>query len=85
MDYVVTDATSSQGESQLYIFEDNEAMIKIIIKGRSRTMRRVSRSHRVALDWLLDRNNLDSKIQIKYADTKNQLADMLTKGSFTRE
>ena len=26
--------------------------------------------------------NLDSKIQIKYIDTKNQLADSLTKGSF---
>ena len=26
--------------------------------------------HRVALDWLFDRINLDSKIQIKYIDTK---------------
>ena len=38
-------------------------------------MRHVSRTHRVALDWLFDRINLDSKIQIKYIDTKNQLAD----------
>ena len=38
-------------------------------------MRHVSRTHRVALDWLFDRMNLDSKIQIKYIDTKNQLAD----------
>ena len=29
--------------------------------------------------------NLDSKIQIKYIDTKNQLADILTKGNFTRD
>ena len=48
-------------------------------------MRHVSRTHRVALDWLFDRINLDSKIQIKYMDTKNQLADMLTKGNFTRD
>ena len=48
-------------------------------------MRHVSRTHRVALDWLFDRINLDSKIQIKYIDTKNQLADTLTKGSFTRD
>ena len=54
-------------------------------KGRSPTMRHVSRTHRVALDWLFDRTNLDSKIQIKCVDTKNQLADMLTKGSFTRD
>ena len=38
---------------------------------------------RVALDWLFDRINLDSKIQIKYIHTKNQLADILTKGNFT--
>ena len=59
-------------------------MIKMIIKGRSPTMRHVSRTHRVALDWLFDRINLDPKIRIKYIDTKNQLADILTKGNFTR-
>ena len=40
-------------------------------------MRHVSRTHRVALDWLFDPINLDPKIQIKYIDTKNQLADVL--------
>ena len=48
-------------------------------------MRHVSRTHRVALDWLFDRINLVPKIQIKYIDTKNQLADFLTKGNFTRD
>ena len=52
----------------------------MIIKGRH-----VSRTHRVALDWLFDRINLDSKIQIKYIDTKNQLADISTKGNFKRD
>ena len=42
----------------VYIFEDNEAVIKMTIKGRSPTMRHVSRKHRVALDWLSDRINL---------------------------
>ena len=69
----------------LKIFEDNEAVIKMIIKGRSPTMRHVSRTHRVALDWLFDRINLDPEIQIKYIDTENQLADILTKGNFTRD
>ena len=50
---------SSRQEALLYIFEDNEAVIKMIIKGRSPTMRHVSRTHRVALDWLFDRVNLD--------------------------
>ena len=48
-------------------------------------MRHVSRTHRVAPDWLFDRINLDPKIQINYIDTKNQLADILTKGNFTRD
>ena len=48
-------------------------------------MRHVSRTHRVALDWLFDRVKLDPKIQIKYVDTKHQLADILTKGNFTRD
>ena len=29
--------------------------------------------------------NLESKSQIKYIDTKNQLADLFTKGHFTRD
>ena len=85
IDSVPSNVQSARQEVLLSVCEDNEAVIKMIIKGRSPTMRHVSRTHRVALDWLLDRINLDSKIQIKYSDTKNQLADMLTKGSFTRD
>ena len=72
----------SHCEAQLSIFEDNEAVIKMIIKGRRPTMRYVSRTHRVAfvLVWQ-DQFGLP-KIQIKSVDTKNQLADMLTKDSF---
>ena len=83
VDFVSSNANPFHKEAMLYTFEDNEAVIKMIIKGRSLTMRHVSGTHRVALDWLFDRINLDPKIQIKYIDTKNQLADMLTKGNFT--
>ena len=83
IDAVPSNVQSARQEALLYVFEDNEAVIKMIIKGRSPTMRHVSRTHRVALDWLFDRINLDSKIQIKYIDTKNHLADILTKGNFT--
>ena len=85
VDSVPSNVQSSHQEALLYVLEDNEAVIKMIIKGRSPTMRHVSRTHRVALDWLFDRINLDSKIQIKYIDTKNQLTDILTKGNFTRD
>ena len=66
-------------------FEDNEAAIKMIIKSRSPTMRHVSRTRRVALGWLFDTIDLDPKIQIHFIDTKHQLADMMTKGDFTRD
>ena len=82
VDYVSSNVKSSQSGAMLCIFEDNEA---VIIKGRSPTMRHVSRTYRVALDWLFVRINLDPQIQIKYVDTKHQLADMLTKGNFTRD
>ena len=85
VDFVPSNVHFSHQEALLHVFEDNEAVIKMIIKGRSPTMRHVSRTHRVALDWLFDRINLDPKIQIKYIDTKNQLADILTKGNFTRD
>ena len=48
-------------------------------------MRHVYTTHRVALYWLFDRINVDHKIQIKSVDTKHKLADMLTKGNFTRD
>ena len=48
-------------------------------------MGHVSRTDRVAQDSLFDRINLDPKMQIKFVDTKSQLADMLTKGNVTRD
>ena len=85
IDHIPSTTTHSGSCLVLYVFEDNEAVIKMIIKARIPTMRHVSRTHRVALDWLFDRINLDPKIQIRYIDTKHQLADVLTKGNFTRD
>ena len=82
VDFISSNVHSSRQEALLKIFEDNEAVIKMIIKGRSHTMRHVSRTQRVALDWFFDRINWDPKIQIKYIDTKNQIADILTKVKF---
>ena len=81
IDCVPSNVQSVHLEVVLYVFEDNEAVIKMINKGRSPTMRHVSRTQRVALDWLFDRITF----QIKYIDTKYQLADILTKGNFTRD
>ena len=73
--------THSGSNAMLYVFEDIEAVIKMIIIGRSPTLRHVSRTHRVAVDWLWDRINLD----FRYIDTKHQFADILTKGNFKRD
>ena len=55
------------------------------MKGRSPFMRHVSRTQRITLDLFFDRINFDLKIQIRYVDTKNQLSDILTKGSFSED
>ena len=75
VDFLPSNIRFSHQEAWSYVFEDNEAVIKMIIKGRRATMRHVSRTHRVALDWLFDRISFDPKIQIKYIDTENLLAD----------
>ena len=61
IDLVPSNVQSANREALLYVFEDNEVVIKMIMKGRSPTMRHVSRTHRVALVWLFDRINLDPK------------------------
>ena len=71
VDHVSSNVRPSQIGATFCVFEDNEAVIKRIIRGRSPTMRHVSRTHRVALDWLFDKINLDSEIKKKnrYNDT----------------
>ena len=39
IDVVPSNVQSARQEALLYVFEDNEAVIKMIIKGRSPTMR----------------------------------------------
>ena len=77
IDHVSSNVKPSGSSAMLYVFEDNEAVLKMTTTGSSPSMRHVSRTHRVPLDWLFDRINLEPKIQIKYVDTKHQLADIL--------
>ena len=51
VDCVPSNVQSSHQDALLYVFEDNEAVIKMMKKGRSQTMRHVCRIYRVALDW----------------------------------
>ena len=67
IDHIPSNTTHSGPSAMLYVFEDNEAVIKMISKGRSPTMRHVSRTHRVSLDWLY----LDPKIPKSVTLTPN--------------
>ena len=49
VDIVPSNVHFSHQEALLYVFEDNEAVINMIIKARGLTMRHVSRTHRVKL------------------------------------
>ena len=69
-------------ERSYTFFEDNTTVIKMIMKGRSPHVRHVSRTHRVALDWLLDRINVDNKMQIRYVESRNQLANIFDQRTF---
>ena len=82
IDSVPSNVQSASQEALLYVFEDNEAVIKMIMKGRSPTMRHVSRTHRVALDWLFDRINLDPKITNQIHRQQKPTGRHLDKGEF---
>ena len=61
VDLVPSNVRFSHQEVLLSVFEDNEAVIKMIIKGRSPTMRHVSRTHRVALGLVVRSNQFGPK------------------------
>ena len=67
----------------MIILEDNDAVISAVIKGRSTALRHVSRTQRIALDWLLERLREDSSMTLRYVKTQDQNTDFLTKVSFS--
>ena len=48
-DHVPSSVKHSGSNAMLHVFRDNEAVIKMIMKGRSPTKRHVSRTHRVVI------------------------------------
>ena len=63
---------------QLVIFEDNQATLQITVKGDSKKLRHLSRTHRVAMSWIkevVDR----PEVEIAYIKTDKQAADIFTK------
>ena len=85
IDYVPYNVPERTSTAKLIIMEDNEAVIQMTKKGRSPNMRHVSRTHRVSLDWLWERldPHRNEGISLKWVDTLNQIADIMTKGMFS--
>ena len=83
VDYMPTNIPELSKRCKLIIMEDNDAVIKMCMKVRAPTMRHVARTHRINVDTLLERIHHEVGICIKYVNTKLQIADIFTKGSFT--
>ena len=66
VDYVPATLPKPLGNAKLVLLEDNDAVIKMIIKGRTHKLRYVPRIHRIDLDWLFERINTDPSIFGKY-------------------
>ena len=65
-------------QTDLIIAEDNEAVIKIIRKCRSIALRHLPRTHRIDVNWLFEVCQ-SPEIQLRYCNTKQQIADLMTK------
>ena len=62
----------------LIIAEDNEAVIKLVKKARSMALRHLPRTHRIDLNWLFEVCS-HPRVNMRYVNTKQQAADMMTK------
>ena len=71
--------------TKLCLVEDSAAVIQMIDQGRSPNQTHVTRTHRVNLDWLFERIDLDQSLLIKCVRTYDQLADLLTNGTIASQ
>ena len=52
VDFVPPSFPYSKGNSRLYVFEDNEPVSKMFMKGRAPQFRHIPRTHRINYDWV---------------------------------
>ena len=57
VDFIPSNVQSSHQEALLYVFEDNDAVIKMIIKGRSPTLSETCFQNPQSCSWLIVRSN----------------------------
>ncbi|MCP2505279.1 MAG: hypothetical protein NLN65_08295, partial [Candidatus Poseidoniaceae archaeon] len=83
VDFVPTTVPNMSSRTKMVIMEDNDAVIKMCVKIRAPTMRHMARTHRIDVDALFERIHAEKGMCIKYINTKLQIADIFTKGSFS--
>ena len=84
-DYVPPSMPELEANTKCVFVQDNDAVIKMVIKARAPMLKHVARTHRIDLDWLFERLSTDPAIYGRYLHTKLQIADILTKGHFTSD
>ena len=82
VDYVPASMPLHREVTRLIMVEDNDAVIKMLKKGRAPAMAHVTRTHRVNLDWLLEPLLEDPGVSIRHVSTKAQVADIFTNAGF---
>jgi len=62
----------------LIVAEDNKAVIKIVKKARSMSLRHLPRTHRIDVNWLFE-VCANPQVRMLHVNTKQQCADLMTK------
>ena len=61
------------------LWEDNQAPLQVLKTGKNPTMRHLGRTHRVNLAWLSEVFRDNKQVSVKYCQSADQAADILTK------
>ena len=83
VDHLLTNVPKLSDKCKMVIMEDNDAVIKMCVKIGAPTMRHMERTHRIDVDALFERIHGEKGMCIKYINTKLQIADIVTNGSFS--
>ena len=62
----------------IIVAEDNQAVMEIIKKARSMSLRHLPRTHRIDIHWLFE-VCANSQVRMIYVNAKHQIADLMTK------
>jgi hypothetical protein len=65
---------------QATLLEDNQATMQILKSGKNPALRHISRTHRVNMAWISEVFRKCAQMGIKYCNTAEQAADIMTKG-----